>query len=861
MTPSGSIAHYRLSAKLGEGGMGAVYRATDTKLNRDVAIKVLPTAFAGDADRMARFEREAQVLASLNHPHIAAIYGVESGAIVMEMVEGEDLKGPVPLDAAISYAKQIALALEAAHEKGIVHRDLKPANIKVTPDGTVKLLDFGLAKAAESSTASNANSPTLTLGATQAGVILGTAAYMAPEQATGKPVDKRADIWAFGVVLYELLTGKPLFTGETVSHILASVLKDPIDLGSIPGALRPLLARCLERDPRQRLRDIGEARVFLSTPIPEAAVAVAPARSSAMPWTAAFGFALSTAVLAFLYFRAPTAERPLLRFSLLPPPKTAFNQFSLSPDGRHLAFTTEADGNYDLWVRDLDAAAARKLANIGVFGSPFWSPDSRNIAYFDRGKLRKTDLAGGQPVAICDAQNPRGGTWGSRGVIVFAPTSSGTLMRVPAAGGNPVPASRADAPRESTHRWPFFLPDGQHFVFLTRGGSRDATALWMGDIASLERRRVAPGASSPAYDPRGFLLFFQQGALRAMPFDAGRGQTSGDAVPVSEEVEFQLNNSLAKFSVSQSGMMAWMAGLSTGNEQLTWYDRSGAALGTVGPTGQMANAAISPDGRYAASDRLSVQNSTQDIWLYDLVRGTESRFTFSGFRDQQPTWSPDGRYIAWASSRDGKFGIYAKPAAGDAPEQALYESAQPLFITDWSRDGRLLVLYQQNGENRPDILILSDPLDPAKHRVEPWLATPAAELDGVLSPDGKWIAYTSTESGSYQIYLSSFPEKRAKYQISRDGGSHPLWSRDGKELFFLNPNRALHVVQVRTGAGLLASDPKLLFNTRVTTSAMPAISPDGKRFLMPAILNTPGDTPIHIVTDWRATLNLNSAAR
>jgi eukaryotic-like serine/threonine-protein kinase len=846
MTAPTQIAHYRITSKLGEGGMGAVFRATDTKLGREVAIKVLPAAFADDAGRMQRFEREAQVLASLNHPNIAAIYGIEQGAIVMELVEGEDLRGPIPVDAALGIARQIAAGLEAAHEKGIVHRDLKPANIRIASDGTVKLLDFGLAKASEATAAagSNTQSPTMSLAMTQAGMILGTAAYMSPEQARGKPVDKRADIWGFGVILYELLTGTSLFGGgETVSDSLAAVITKEPDLAPIPAQLRPLLKACLEKEPRNRLRDIGDWQRLLATPatsLPQTTL-----KSAKLPWLASAAFAIVAIALGVLWYRAANISVPVLRYSIQPPPKTAFAYFALSPDGRRLAFVTEADGKYELWVRDLDSGTPRHLAPASVFGSPFWSPNSRTIAFFQNGKLRKIDPAGGQPTTLADAPNPRGGSWGSRGVIVFTPTSGSALMRVPAAGGAATPATALAGASESTHRWPTFQPNGRHFFYLSRNSGVDQGGIYLADLDTKERRRISAAMSSPAYDPRGLLLFFHDGALRAMPFP------NGEAVPVAEDVEYQINNSMARFSISDTGMLAWIAGSATGNMQLTWFDRDGKELDTVGSPGQMETAALSPDGKFVVTDRSTADRSSE-LWRYDLNRGTESRFTFDTKRATNPVWSFDGKFVAYVAVLNGKNTVVAKPAAGDAPPQVIAEFDTPVFTNSWSRDGKFLVVVNLLPATQHDIFVITDPLDPTKRRMATWLQTPAAETYPVLSPDSKWLAYGSTETGSMQIYVSSFPGKEAKFQITSAGGMHPIWSADGKEIFYLSLQRVLMKVAVSTGARFEFSTPEMLFQTRVTTSSVAAVSADGKRFLMPSILNEAAGTPIHIVTDWRA---------
>jgi len=567
--------------------MGEVYRARDSKLNRDVAIKVLPADLANDAQYMARFEREAQILAALNHPNIATVYGIEQGALVMELVEGADLRGPLPLEEAIPIARQIAEGLEAAHERNIIHRDLKPANIKLTPAGVVKILDFGLAKAAGEFSAATPGasptlSPTLSLAMTQAGTILGTAAYMSPEQARGKPVDKRADIWAFGVVLFELLAGRQVFGGgETVTDIIAAVVTREPDWNALPANtpayLRRLIERCLRKDPKLRLRDIGEARILIDepAPAPSAAVTAAPAPRRPWPWIgAAAVFALAALVLALLYFGRPAEEPHAIKLHILAPEKSNFTTDcpAVSPDGRRVAFTAVTDGKLQLWVRDLDSLAARSLPGTEGASYPFWSPDSRSIAFFAAGHLKKIDAAGGPALALCETTLLHGGTWSQNGVIVFGRGYG--LFRVPAAGGTAIPVTTLDQEAgESRHAFPWFLPDGHRFLYLAVNTDREKLAIWVADLNSKERRRVMPAASNAVYSPPGFLLFTRERTLMAQPFDASTAQTTGDAVPVAEPLDdFFISSgssSPSRFSVSRNGVLVYNSGIAGAARQLT----------------------------------------------------------------------------------------------------------------------------------------------------------------------------------------------------------------------------------------------------------------------------------------------------
>ena len=562
-----SIGTYRITAKLGAGGMGEVYRAHDTKLKRDVALKVLPDAFARDPERLARFEREAEVLASLNHPNIAAIYGVvEDRALVMELVEGVEPKGPLPFDEAWAIMSQVAAALEYAHEKGVVHRDLKPANIKVTPESTVKLLDFGLAKAFSNQpekAANPENSPTLTMGATQAGVILGTAAYMSPEQAKGKQVNKRADIWAFGVVLFELLTGERLFKGEDISETLAQVLTKEPELEKVPAKARRLLQACLEKDPKQRLRDIGDAKRLIGEEAPVGAKTRSP-----WPWAVTALFALVAVALGFIAYRHVNEEQPsVIRLSIPLPQNGSFDSFngyvvSVSPDGKRVAYLADVDKS-QIWVHDLSSLVSRPIEGTeDAIGSPFWSPDSKSVGFFAGGKLKKIDVTGGPPQTICDASPGRSGTWNQDNAIVFQPGSTDVLYRVSASGGDAVPVTKL-GPSENAHRFPSFLPDGHHFLYTAISTAEpEKGGIYVGDLSGSASVRVISGNTNGVYVRPGYLLFVRQGTIMALPFDADRLRVSGEAVPVATQVDFNAAQARGQFSASPNGVLAYSPGRS-----------------------------------------------------------------------------------------------------------------------------------------------------------------------------------------------------------------------------------------------------------------------------------------------------------
>ena len=867
------LGPYGIVAPLGAGGMGEVYRGRDTKLDREVAIKILPDALAHDPERLARFEREAKVLASLNHPNIAQIYGVEETsdvrALVMELVPGETLaeaeKSPLPLETALDYAKQIAEALEAAHEKGVVHRDLKPANVMITPTGLVKVLDFGLAAVpSRDGTGSDPhNSPTFTMAATQAGFILGTAAYMAPEQAAGKPVDKRADIWAFGVVLYEMLTGERLFAGETVSHTLADVLRAPIDFGKLPKttppSIRRLLERCLDRNVKNRLRDIGEARVTIERagkddgPQP---IAATSSRSGNKPaWAVAALFVLTTFGLAAIHFRETPAARPVTRFQFALPEKAIEPIFEISPDGRTLAFTASEAGRRRMWIRPMDSLAAQPVPGTDDATYLFWSPDSTYIAFFVTGKLKKIALSGGPAQTLCDAANGRGGTWNRHGVIVFAPGLVLPLMRVSAAGGEATPVMGLGASGE-LQRYPAFLPDGKHFLMVVSNGKPGTNGLYAGSLDGSPRVRILADASSAEYVPSnlssktGLLLFRREGTLMAQPFDPGAARTAGDAFPVVEQVGITGNTDHAAFSVSGDGTLAYDSGAGNrfGTGNLQWMDRNGKNA-TLAQTGDVGSQALSPDGKQIAI-AVRTKGADADLWMLDVARGVSSRFTFRPGLASNPVWSPDGSRVAFEANNDS---IYQKPANGTGKEELLLSHGINVRPQDWSHDGKYLVYQDTGGTTGVDLWLL--PLA-GDHKPVPYLQTPFNESDAQFSPDGRWMVYVSNESGVPQVYVQSIPASGSKFQISNAGGLQPRWRRDGKELFYISADNKLVAVPVKIGSTVEAGTPAPLFDLQPIYPPFLGLwtyqpSADGQRFLVLAPSNS-SIPPITVVLNWQA---------
>jgi Tol biopolymer transport system component len=889
MSPQQTIAHYRITAKLGEGGMGEVWRATDTKLNRDVAIKILPAAFSTDPDRMARFTREAQVLASLNHPNIAAIYGVEDRALIMELVEGDTLPTGLPIETALNYARQIAEALEYAHERGIIHRDLKPANIKVTPEGRIKVLDFGLAKAMSNETSTAADpmsSPTLTIGATIAGVMLGTPAYMAPEQAKGKPVDRRADIWAFGVVLLEMLTGRPTYAGETVPETLAAVImKDP-DLSGLPSktptAIRALLRRCLDRDPRQRLRDIGEARILLEQPPPvESQPIPSPARTRGWLITTGLGIiALAGAAVAILHFREAPPETRLSRLEISLPEKTHLavgSRLAVSPDGRKLAFNAVgSDNRFHLWVRSLDSLDARPLAGTEGASCAFWSPDSRWIGFWADSRIKKVEAGEGTTVAppqtLCSAPVAiSGGTWSRDGVIIFGgPGVRQPLLRTSQSGGDAVPVTTIDAKGpEAAHGFPQFLPDGRHFLYLALSATGD-NAVFVATLDGREKKRIVATDAQALYVPpaaknsEGHLLFLREGVLMAQTFDATSLSLSGEPVPIADHV--WTYRTFGLFSASNNGLLSYRLGpQDSGDQRLTWFDREGKPLGDAAPLAPFFEVTLSPDGRRAAVSE-NGRNGSRDIWLIDIARKVPTRFTFDPGINTSPVWSPDGKQLAFGSRREGPMNLYRKETSGTTSEQPIFKSEFLKFPNDWSADGSFLIYTATGPATQMDLWVI--PMT-GQDKPEPFLQTAFNESQGQFSPrtagGQEWVAFSSDESGRWQVYVKPFPggSSAGKFQISTGiGGAQPRWRADGKELFYIGEDEKLMAVDVKLSPEFQSGVPRALFTTRIRggagagrTGFRYAVSPDGQRFLINTDADAEQDSaPLTVVLNWEAAL-------
>ena len=878
---------YHIVDKVGEGGMGEVYRARDTKLGRDVALKVLPPAFVLDVDRLARFRREAQILATLNHPNIAALYHLEESdgvsALVMELVEGETLadriaRGAIPLNEALPIAKQIAEALETAHDQGIVHRDLKPANIKVRPDGTVKVLDFGLAKLGEPGSGVRdpgsvpvfSMSPTITSPATMTtvGVLLGTAAYMSPEQARGKAVDKRSDLWAFGCVLYEMLTGRHAFEGDDVTDVIARIIEREIDFAVLPSAtpagIRRLLRRTLEKDRRRRLADASDARLeieeALSAPGAESEVRQLDSVSQpagwrrALPWAVtglAVVLAIITAALWAPWRAVPRAAPLRLSAQLGVDASLATDQGAaavLSPDGALLAFTavkTENDAPL-LYVRRLEQLQPGALAGTEGARNPFFSPDGQWIAFFAGGKLKKIAASGGAVVTLCDAPNGRGGTWTEDGSIIFSPnnTVNVVLMRVPAAGGTPEPFSTLDK-GEVTQRWPQVLPGGKAVLY-SSGASQTAWEtgnLVAQPLPSGARKILLRGGYYGRYVPSGHLVFIREGTLFAAPFDLNRLEVTGPAVPAVEGIlASPAVTGGAQFAVGGNGALVYVLGqLVSNNAPIQWMDRSGKLTSLRSMPANWSNPVFSPDGTRLAFDIGDGRQS--DIWVYDIARDTLSRLTFDQADDQRPAWTPDGQRIAFSSKRgDGvTFNLYWQRADGTGEAARLTQSKNQQFAGAFHPTGKVLAFLEQSMQTGSDLMML--PIDgdeatgwkPGEPTV--FLKTPLNESTPAFSPDGRWLAYLSNENGTNNVYVRPFPGPGGKWQISSGAADDPMWSPARRELFFSAPPglRLMVAGYSVEGQSFRADKPTLVSDARFgvlprSPSRDIAIHPDGQRF-------------------------------
>jgi len=886
------LGPYEIIAPVGAGGMGEVYRARDTRLGRDVAIKVLPSSYAENKERLQRFEQEACAAGALNHPNILSVHdiGTHNGSpyLVSELLEGETLRdrlngGVLSSRKALDYARQIAHGLAAAHEKGILHRDLKPDNLFIIKDERVKILDFGLAKlTGAADVQAQTDIPTRRVD-TDPGVVMGTVGYMSPEQLRGKGVDHRSDIFSFGAILYEMLSGRRAFHGESAVETMSAILKeDPPDLSETNRTIAPALERvvhhCLEKNPEARFHsasDLAFALEALSSATGtsgQTATAIAPIldqpkKRERLIWIVATAL-LALALLAALpfviaYFRStPATEGHATRFVVLPPEKatiTGGGQY-ISPDGQRMVFrAVGADGKALLWTRPLDSLTAQPLPGTEDGSNPFWSPDSRFIGFFAApAKLKKVEITGGPAQTVTDIRGGGGGTWNRDGVILFSQQGDG-LHRVSATGGAHDSVTTLDEARKETgHLWPYFLPDGRHFVYLARSVQRGNNGIYVASLDSKERKLLLNVDSSVVYAPPGFLLFLRERTLMAQPFDVNKLQLSGEPFPIAEQVGSNTVTGRSFFSVSETGALAFLTS-SGANTQLAWFDRGGKQLASVGTPAVDTGLRLSPDEKRLAVVRFDPQAASSDIWLIDLARNTPSRFTFDSASENGPVWSPDGSRLVFSSNRDGVSNLYQKLSSGAGNDEALLKSGEPNGPQDWSPDGKFILYGVLSPKTNLDLRLL--PLF-GDQKPTPFIQTEFAEFQGRFSPDGRWVAYASNESGSYQVYVQSFPSSGGKWQVSTNGGAQPQWRRDSKELFFLSPDRKLMAVEVN-GAGptFVPGVPTALFDAHVSAifpgtggATYYAVPGDGQRFLVNTLVGDSTPVPFTIVMNWTAGL-------
>ncbi len=841
------LGPYEILSPIGAGGMGEVWLARDTRLNRTVALKVSKVEFS------ERFAREARAVAALNHPNICQLYDVGSNYLVMEFVEGETLKGPLPLPRAIEYAAQILHALDAAHKKGIIHRDLKPANILVTKHG-IKLLDFGLAKQQSILKETDA---TLPESLTAAGQILGTLQYMAPEQLQGRETDARSDLFSFGCMLYEMLSGKRAFQGGSPASVIAAILeRDPAPLDIAP-PLHRVVRKCLAKDPDERFQTARDLKtnLFWATEQPPVA---AISKSNRIWWFAAviaIGSGVGGWAIARYRNHEPPIESRLVRYTIQPPENASYAGGKVSPDGRWLAFIgIGTSSNAQLWVRRLDSLTAQPLAKAD--SDLFWSPDSRFIAFLQDGKLMKIEPSGGAAQTICTTPLVIGGSWNREGTIIFG--DSETISQAPAKGGETKRLTTLDASREETaHSAPYFLPDGRHFLYTIYSAKRENGGIYVGSLESPGARvRLLEDISNAAYAPAspadtasGYVLFARGDALLAQRFAAGDLQLKGEAFPVVEKITRAAGNLGASFSASDDGVLLINSRNLINGDRLIWFDRTGKRLGTIGDRGLHFQPQISPNGATVVVEKMDPQRAFFDIWLLPVARDVASRFTFNG--SSSPVWSPDGGRIAFVSSTGA---LFAKTFEGPGKEELLLESVgtPDLDLCDWSKDGRFLVYSQPHPKAKYDLRIM--PMSGNRKPIV-FLHSEFNERCGALSPDGKWIAYASDESGKYEIYVQAFSEEAAgrgrKWQVSYNGGSWPKWKRDGKELFYLSAAREIVTVEVKTGTTFQPGSPRTLFATGIfTPDARFEVTADGRRFLIPTAGAEGNPTPPTVVLNW-----------
>ncbi|HEV2665221.1 MAG TPA: protein kinase [Blastocatellia bacterium] len=878
-----SITHYRITEKLGAGGMGEVYLAEDTRLSRKVAIKLLPAEFVKDADRLRRFEQEARATSALNHPNILTVYDIGdyegSPYIVAELLEGEELselikQGAIAPRKAIDYARQIAEGLAAAHAKGVVHRDLKPENLFVTNDGRVKILDFGLAKLRPQPFGGIDKDAPTQKRITDPGVIMGTIGYMSPEQVRGQETDHRSDIFAFGVILYEMLTGQRAFGGDSAIEVMNAILKEePPELDELGAKISPglekVVRRCLEKKPEHRFHsahDLGFAleavasssssgltQTKVAQALDTTTLAKRGGRREYIAWIAAGLFALIAALaLGAVWLNRGRPEAQAVRFKILPPEKTSFYEpsFALSPDGRLLAFSAyDETGKTLLYLRPMNSFFAQSLPGTEGALLPFWSPDSRSIAFFSSGKLKRVEVSGGAPQTLCEASNAGGGAWNRAGDIIIAPINGGALYRLPATGGTPTQLTTTE-PSRYAHWTPQFLPDGEHFLYFAHGKQAGQSGVYVGSLSDKATHQALSSDYRAVY-AAGYMLFVRNGALMGQSFDTRALKLTGEPFLIAEQVKTY--SIIPHISAAENGTLAFReAGQ---KPQLVWFDRNGKRLGTVGEAAEYSNPSLSADDERLAVNTFDPKTKSRDIWLFDLARGARSRFTFDPADDLNPVWSKDGSRIFFTSDRKGPRDIFQKKVNAAEDEELIYASPEYKNVEDLSPDGRLLIYNANAGDNATKVDLWLLPLE-GERNPKPFIKTQFNEAKAVISPDGRWVAYDSDESGRSEVYVATFPQLSGRWQVSARGGKEPQWRRDGKELFFINNNNDLLAAEVKPGSGAFEAEaPKLLFSTALTTIGRNRFvaTRDGQRFL---VITWPelAPAPINVVVNWAAEL-------
>jgi Tol biopolymer transport system component/predicted Ser/Thr protein kinase len=846
LSADAKLGPYEIVAPIGVGGMGEVYKARDPRLNRDVAIKVSKAEFT------ERFTREARTVAQLNHPNICHLYDVGPNYLVMELIDGVPLKGPLPVAKAVEYAGQILDALEAAHRKGITHRDLKPANILVTKQG-IKLLDFGLAK--QQGMGLGPEDATIQAAMTAEGQISGTLQYMSPEQLQGKEADARSDIFSFGCVLYEILSGEKAFAGTNAASVISAIMgREPAPLRTIP-PLDRVIRRCLAKDPDQRFQTVNDLHAALLWSVDggwaAGAEAVPPRRPQRTGWTVAAAFAVAAIALAAMHFRQEPPPAALVKFTVPPPGNSPLDDIVVSPDGRRLAFIARGgDGRLSIWLRPLESLTAQPLPGTENANLPFWSPDGRFLAFVAGRQLKRIEASPtGVPQILCNASGFQGGTWSPDGSILFALTLD-SIYRVPASGGEPLRLTKLDsAKKESRHYWPTMLPDGVHFAYTVTSDMTEVRGVWVASLSNPgDKHRLLPDLTTVAFS-QGHILFARGGNLMAQPFDMHSLTTRGEAFPVAAGVTRFAAVGRADFSASENGVIA--LGNATRLMHMTWFDRAGKTLSTFGEESLYQFVSLSPDQKKVAADAQASETGYQ-LLLFDQTRNTTTQLTSGANTGNFPVWSPDGSRIAFGSNREGKYNIYVKSSGGTGAEETLLRSDRNKFVTDWSRDGRYLLYSEQDPQTGNDALWVLPLAGDRKPQL--YLHDDFDNRDGRFSPDSHWVAWTERDAQGAQVYVQAFPAGTERIQISTAGGSRPRWREDGRELFYVAPDGGLMAVPVKTDGGFQAGIPKLLFQTGTTNNLLTFDSAaNGERFVMPTF---PEDAPapVTVILNWAAGL-------